>query len=138
MLFGHVCCALALAASAPIVLRLDRPKQWRIAHHRNGRWHKSPGGNTLSRSLARAWDKPFCGHVRYRFPTKGHDAVTKLKKAGGQEKLIAEAQKALAIDDRIVKDLTHFTTDPKALPRARASVARLIERVGAAGRASGR
>ncbi|HPD14634.1 MAG TPA: DUF6067 family protein [Planctomycetota bacterium] len=56
------------------------------------------------------------------------DAVAKLKKAGGHEALVAEAEKALAIDDSVVKDLTHFTQDPRALRAARAALASLVER----------
>jgi len=60
------------------------------------------------------------------------DAAARLKKAGGHDALAAEAEKALAIDDALVKDLTHFTQDPAALRRARAAVALLLERAGKA------
>jgi len=61
------------------------------------------------------------------------DAVGKLKAKGGADpQLLADAEKALAIDDSLVKDLTHFTADPSALRRARAALASLIERVAAA------
>ena len=60
------------------------------------------------------------------------DAVSKLKEAGGHEALVAEAEKALAIDDAVVKDLTHFTADPRLLREARAQIAALIGRARAA------
>ena len=60
------------------------------------------------------------------------DAAAKLKKAGGHDALVAEAEKALAIDDEVVKDLREFTQDPRALRRARAGIASLIERAEAA------
>jgi len=43
--------------------------------------------------------------------------------------LIARARKALAVDDSIVKDLTHFTNDPRRLRRERSSIAELVTRV---------
>ena len=62
------------------------------------------------------------------------DAVARLKKAGGEkhQALIAEAEQALAIDEAVVKDLTHFTGDPRVLRQARARLAGLIERAEAA------
>ncbi|HUT34860.1 MAG TPA: glycoside hydrolase domain-containing protein [Planctomycetota bacterium] len=60
------------------------------------------------------------------------DAVTRLKKAGGHDALVAEAERVLAIDDAVVKDLRQFTQDPQALRAARAALAALIERVHAA------
>lgn len=64
------------------------------------------------------------------------DAVTRLKKSdpAKHQALIAEAERALAIDDAVVKDLTNFTGDPKVLRQSRAALARLIERTEAAGR----
>lgn len=58
------------------------------------------------------------------------DAVGRLKKADAERHrgLIAEVEKALAVDDAVVKDLTHFTGDPRLLRKTRAVVARLIER----------
>jgi len=57
------------------------------------------------------------------------DLVGKLKKAGGQHKaLVDRAEKALAIDDGVVTDLTHFTQDPAEVRKARAGVAALIEK----------
>jgi hypothetical protein len=58
------------------------------------------------------------------------DALARLKKAGAvrQQALIAEVEKALAVDDAVVKDLTHFTQDPRLLRRARARIAGLIQR----------
>jgi hypothetical protein len=58
------------------------------------------------------------------------DAVTRLKKAGAakHQALIAEAEQALAVDDAVVKDLTHFTHDPQVLRQARSRIAHLIER----------
>lgn len=61
------------------------------------------------------------------------DAVAKLKAKGGADpQLLAEAEDALAIDESLVKDLTHVTDDPAALRRARAAIAALIERAQAA------
>ena len=61
------------------------------------------------------------------------DAVARLGKSGrGHKRLLDQARKALTIDDSLVKDLKRFTHDPAALREARASVARLIERVRAA------
>jgi len=59
------------------------------------------------------------------------DALARLKKSGDSttEALIAEAEKTLPIDDVVVKDLTHFTSDPKLVRRTRATLAGLIERV---------
>jgi hypothetical protein len=62
------------------------------------------------------------------------DAAARLKKARGHQhaKLIAEAERALAVDDAVVTDLRRFTQDPRVLRRARARLAGLIERVSAA------
>jgi hypothetical protein len=61
------------------------------------------------------------------------DAVAKLKAKGGADpQLLADAEKALAIDDAVVKDLTHFTQDVTVLRRAKAGLAGLIERAHAA------
>jgi len=67
------------------------------------------------------------------------DAVARLKKADAvkHRSLIAEAEKALAVDPAVTMDLTHFTSDPQVLRKARAELARLIERTQAAG-ATGR
>ncbi len=46
--------------------------------------------------------------------------------------MIAEGEKALAVDDAVVKDLTHFTQDPQVLRQARAKIAGLIERAASA------
>ncbi len=61
-------------------------------------------------------------------------AVGGLKKADSPEHraLIDAAEKALAVDDAVVTDLTHFTGDPRVLRRARAALARLIEQAEAA------
>ena len=61
------------------------------------------------------------------------DAVSRLKRsdAAKHRALIAEAEKALTVDEGVVKDMTHFTDDPKTL-RARATLAELIERAEAA------
>ena len=58
------------------------------------------------------------------------DAVARLKKADAakHQALIAESERALAVDDAVVKDLTHFTEDPQVLRQARAAIARLIEK----------
>ena len=58
------------------------------------------------------------------------DAVTRLKKAGAARHrgLIAEAAKALAADNAVVKDVTHFTDNAQVLRKARATLALLIER----------
>jgi hypothetical protein len=58
------------------------------------------------------------------------DALARLKKADAAKRqaLIAELEKALAVDDAVVKDLTHFTRDPQLLRRARARIAGLIQR----------
>jgi hypothetical protein len=57
------------------------------------------------------------------------DAVGKLKNAGAEKhaELIAEAERALAIDEGVVKDLTHFTAQPSVLREARARLAALIQ-----------
>jgi hypothetical protein len=62
--------------------------------------------------------------------------VAKLKKTGvaKHQALVTEAEKALAIDDALVKDLTHFAGDPRLLRQARANLARLVERASAAAR----
>jgi len=58
------------------------------------------------------------------------DALDRLNKGpDADQALLAEVGKTLAIDENIVKDLTHFTQDPAALRHARASLAHLIERV---------
>ena len=61
-------------------------------------------------------------------------AVARLRKADAEKhrSLIAEAEKALAVDDAVVKDLTHFTDDPRLLRKTRAAIARLIEQAEAA------
>ena len=48
------------------------------------------------------------------------DAVAQLKKgdAAKHQALIAEAEKALAVDEAVVKDMTHFTDDAETLRRA--------------------
>jgi hypothetical protein len=58
------------------------------------------------------------------------DGVARLKKADAikHRALIAESEQALAVDDVVVKDLTHFTDDPRVLRQARARIAHLIER----------
>jgi hypothetical protein len=58
------------------------------------------------------------------------DTLARLKKADAakHQALIAEAEKALVVDDAVVKDLTHFTEDPQVLRQARARIAKLIER----------
>jgi hypothetical protein len=60
------------------------------------------------------------------------DSVARLKKADAarHQALIAEAEQVLAVDDAVVKDLTHFTHDPQVLRQARARIAHLIERAG--------
>jgi len=57
------------------------------------------------------------------------DTLIRLKKANAakHQALIAEVEKALAVDDTVVKDLTHFTQDPQVLRQARARIAGLIE-----------
>ena len=57
------------------------------------------------------------------------DALARLQRLGGHDQLAAEADAALAIDPAVVRDLRRYTHDPAALRRARASLARLIERV---------
>ena len=58
------------------------------------------------------------------------DSAAKLKKAGrGHETLIRQAERALVVDESIVSDLKNFTHDTQALRKARASMARLIERI---------
>ncbi len=58
------------------------------------------------------------------------DALTRLKQADAakHQALIAEAENVLAVDEAVVKDLTHFTQEPQVLRRARARIAGLIER----------
>jgi len=58
------------------------------------------------------------------------DAVGRLKQAGAakHQALIADAERALAVDEAVLRDLTHFTGDPQVLRQARARIARLIER----------
>jgi len=58
------------------------------------------------------------------------DAVSRLKQrdAAKHQGLIAEAEKALAVDPAVVQDMTHFTQDPQVLRRARATLADLIQR----------
>jgi len=62
------------------------------------------------------------------------DAVEQLRKADAARHaaLLVEADKALAIDDAIVTDLTHFSQDPAAVRGARANLAQLIEQARAA------
>jgi hypothetical protein len=59
------------------------------------------------------------------------ETLTGLERSGkaGHEDLIAKARQALAVDDRVVRDLTHFTDDPQVLRQARAQIAGLIERL---------
>ena len=62
------------------------------------------------------------------------DAVKRLKQADAakHQALIAEAEQVLAVDEAVVKDLTHFTQSPEVLRQARAKLAGLIERATAA------
>ena len=62
------------------------------------------------------------------------EGVKKLAAKGSEqhESLITRARKALAVDASIVKDLVHFTNDPRTLRRERASIAELVMRVQAA------
>jgi hypothetical protein len=64
------------------------------------------------------------------------EAVTRLKErdAGKHAVLIAEAERLLAIDDAVVKDLTHFTDNPRLVRETRAALAQAIERAQAAGK----
>jgi hypothetical protein len=57
------------------------------------------------------------------------DALAQLKQAdpAKHQALIAEMDHVLAVDDAVVKDLTHFTQDPRVLRQARARIAELIE-----------
>ena len=57
-------------------------------------------------------------------------ALARLKKADAAKHhaLIVESERVLAVDDAVVKDLTHFTEDPQVLRQARATIARLIEK----------
>jgi hypothetical protein len=43
--------------------------------------------------------------------------------------LVAEGEGVLAIDDGVVKDLTHFTQDAKVLRQARTKIAQLLEQI---------
>ena len=65
------------------------------------------------------------------------EAVTGLERSGvtGHEELLAQARQALSVDENVVRDLRHFTDDPRVLRRARAQIARLIERLQAAAHA---
>jgi hypothetical protein len=64
------------------------------------------------------------------------DALARLKKAGAarHQALIADGEKALAVEDAVVKDMTHFTQDPQILRQARARLAGLIQHVDSASR----
>ncbi len=58
------------------------------------------------------------------------DTLTRLKQidSAQHQALIAEVEHVLAVDDAVVKDLTHFTQEPHVLRQARAKIAGLIER----------
>ena len=61
--------------------------------------------------------------------------MARLKKADAakHQALIAEAEQVLAVDDAVVKDLTHFTQEPAgAAAGESAKLAGLIERAEAA------
>jgi hypothetical protein len=62
------------------------------------------------------------------------NAAARLKKADAakHQALIAEAEQVLAVENAVVKDMTHFTDSPRVLRQARARMARLIERAVAA------
>ena len=62
------------------------------------------------------------------------DVVRRLRKAGqgAHRSLLAEAERVLAVDAAVVRDLTNFTGDPRVLRKARAALARLIVRCEAA------
>ena len=112
------------------------PATWRndagAAHNGDGQLlYPGPDGKPLSSiRLENVRD----GLEDYEYFWLLRDAVERLKKAdpAGHAALIAEAQTALAIDDAIVKDLTHFSEDPLAVRQARANLARFIEQTQAA------
>jgi hypothetical protein len=49
--------------------------------------------------------------------------------AAGRTELLSEAKALLVVPERISKDLTHFTTDPRPMLEHRDTVARMIERL---------
>ena len=107
------------------------PATWRndkgMAHNGDGQLlYPGPDGQPLSSlRLANLRD----GIEDYECVWLLRDAVAKLRAKGGADpQLLAEAEKALAIDEAVVKDLTHFTADPATLRRARAALAGVTER----------
>jgi len=113
-----------------------KPATWRNqagqAHHGDGQLiYPGPGGTPLpSVRLENFRD----GIEDFEYLWLLADLTARLKKAGaaGHRALVADAEQLLAIDDAVVKDLTHFTDSPQVLRDARARIARLIERAQAA------
>ena len=109
-----------------------KPATWRNekgqAHNGDGQLlYPGPGRQPLSSiRLENLRD----GIEDYEYLWLLRDTVAHLKKTDQQkhQALIAEAEKVLAVEPAVVQDLTHFTEDPQVLRRARATIARLIER----------
>jgi uncharacterized protein (TIGR03790 family) len=115
-----------------------KPATWRndagAAHNGDGQLIY-PGSNRQPLSSIRL-ENFRDGAEDYEYFWLLQDAVARLKKADPvkHQALIAEAQQILAVDDAVVKDLTHFTRDSQALRQARAKIARLIEKANQATR----
>ena len=118
-----------------------KPATWRNStgqpHHGDGQLIY-PGRNGTPLSSIRL-ENFRDGIEDYEYFWLLREAVTELERSDvtGHEKLMAEARRALAVDESVVRDLEHFTDDPLVVRRARAQIARLIERLQAAVHASG-
>jgi hypothetical protein len=116
-----------------------KPATWRNSagqpHHGDGQLIY-PGPDSIPLSSVRL-ENLRDGIEDYEYFWLLREAVTGLERSGvtGHEELLAQARQALSVDERVVRDLKHFTDDPQDLRQARAQIARLIERLQAAAHA---
>jgi hypothetical protein len=111
------------------------PASWRndagVAHNGDG-YLLYPGPDLQPLSSVRL-ENLRDGIEDYEYLWLLRDNVQKLRKAGrGSKTLLDAADKALAIDDALCQDLTHYSQDPAALRAARRNLASLIEKTSAA------
>jgi hypothetical protein len=114
-----------------------KPATWRNdaghPHHGDGQLIY-PGPNRKPLSSIRL-ENFRDGAEDYEYFRLLREAAAKLKAgAAGRQALMAEIEKALAVDPAVVTDLTHFAKDPQAVRQARRNLAALIERAAEGGR----
>lgn len=75
------------------------------------------------------WENLRDGMEDYEYFWLLDQEVKRLSAAGREPALVAEAKALLVVPEKVSKDLTHFTTDPRPLLEHRDQVARMIERL---------